>query len=161
MTTFPGITREVCETAWSVVTPAIEQAHAAGLLNGLKGSVIVLDPAKHDGTVGEHNTLFVGHVGVEDPQFLTNIIGKAKVTARTGLDSEYVREQVPHLYIDGDIKWPGAVMRHGLIVAFSGVQGEFDVMIAEWMVSAIRAICRDRMLRPGGAASDDGPYLSA
>ena len=119
----------------------------------------MLDPAKHDGTVGDHNTLFVGHVGEEDPQFLTNIIGKAKVTARTGFDSEYVRERVPHLYVEGDIKWPGAIARDGLIVAFSGVQGEFDVMIAEWMVSAIRAICRDEMLRAGGAADQPGPYL--
>jgi hypothetical protein len=151
---FTGITKEICATAWEIIMPAIEKAYALEVLNGFEGTIIVIDPTSPD-----HEVLFAGHVGVEQPHYLTWVKHKAAVTLRTGLDSSRVRQDFPHLYKEGDIKWPGAIIRDGLVVAFSGVQGEFDEMIGEWMVSAIRAISRDQMLRPGGATSQEGPYL--
>lgn len=151
---FTGISSGICRQAWAILTPAIEKAAHDGLIDGLRGSILVIDPNSPS-----HEILFVGHVGEEDPQFLVNIKAKAAVTLRTGLDSSRVRQDFPHLYQAGDIVWPGAIKRDGLVVAYSGVQGEFDEMIAEWMVSAIRAISRDLMLRPGGAAEAESPYL--
>ncbi|WP_084104439.1 hypothetical protein [Demequina sp. NBRC 110056] len=155
MTVFPGVTEETCEIAWSMILPAIEKAYADGLTNGLRGTIIVLDPAEPE----VDNPVFVAHVGEPDSAFLTNVEGKVKVTIRTGLDSSRVRQDFPHLYRAGDIKYPGAINREGLIVAFSGVQGDFDEMICEWMVAALRAIGRDRFSRPGGADDAEGAYL--
>lgn len=152
---FPGITSQTCATAWEILTPAIEKAAEREVTDGLRGTIIVIDPAS-----ATNEILFTGHVGEPDPQFLTNVIGKVKVTLRTGLDSSRVRQDFPHLYVDGDIKYPGAILRDGLVVAFSGVQGEFDEMICEWMVSALRAISRDAMFRSGGAAEQPGAYLT-
>ena len=53
-----------------------------------------------------------------------------------------------HLYQPGDIKWPGGVIREGLAVGFSGVQGEYDQMICEWFISAVRAMCRIEFFGP-------------
>ncbi|WP_084040450.1 hypothetical protein [Demequina sp. NBRC 110053] len=152
---FPGVSEETCAIAWAVILPAIEKAHADGLTNGLRGTLMVLDPAEPDA----ERPVFVAHVGEPDPEFLENVRGKVAVTIRTGMDSSRVRQDFPHLYRPGDIKYPGAIVREGLIVAFSGVQGDFDEMICEWMVAALRAIGRDRFSRPGGADETGGAYL--
>lgn len=152
---FTGISTQICQQAWGILTPAIEKAAEEGVLNGLRGSVLVIDPNSDTDEI-----LFVGHVGEEDPQFLVNIKAKAAVTLRTGIDSARVRQDFPHLYQAGDIVWPGAIHRDGLVVAYSGVQGELDEMIAEWMVAAIRGISREQMHRPGGPTQADSPYLS-
>lgn len=152
---FPGVNQETCALAWSLIEPAIEKAHGVGLTNGLRGTIMVLDPAQPDAD----KPVFVAHVGEPDPEFLTNVEGKVAVTIRTGFDSSRVRQDFPHLYREGDIKYPGAIIREGLIVAFSGVQGDFDEMICEWMVAALRAIGRDRFSRPGGADDAAGAYL--
>jgi hypothetical protein len=152
---FTGISEEICAQAWAVILPAIEKAAELGVSNGRRGTLIVLDPASPTNDI-----LFTGHVGEEDPIFLSNVQGKVAVTLRTGFDSEKVRMDLPHLYREGDIKYPGAILRDGLVVAFSGVQGEFDVMICEWMVAAIRAISRVQMHRPGGADDQPGAYLT-
>ncbi len=153
---FTGISEEICAKAWAVIVPAIEKAAALEVTNGLRGTIIVLDPNSPTNEV-----LFTGHVGDEEPVFLANVQGKVAVTLRTGFDSEKVRLDYPHLYKEGDIKYPGAIKRDGLVLAFSGVQGEYDVMICEWMVAAIRAISRLAMHGPGGADSQPGAYLKA
>jgi hypothetical protein len=153
---FTGISEEICAEAWAVLVPAITKAAELEVTNGLRGTIIVLDPNSPTNEV-----LFTGHVGDEDPEFLRNVHGKVAVTLRTGLDSEKVRMDLPHLYQAGDIKYPGAIRRDGLVVAFSGIQGEFDVMICEWMVATIRAICRVEMHGPGGADEQPGAYLTA
>lgn len=153
---FTGISKDICAQAWDIIEPAILKAADAGVTNGVKGTLIVIDPTSNNGEV-----LFTAHVGEPNPEYLEYVKGKVAVTLRTGLDSSRVRQDFPHLYREGDIKYPGAIIRDGLVVAFSGVQGEFDEMISEWMVSAIRAISRDLMHRPAGAASEPGPYLGA
>lgn len=153
---FTGITEEICAKAWQMIEPAIKQAAGMGLTNGLRGSLIVLDPANPDAKA----PMFTAHVGEFDQEFLSNVEGKVAVTIRTGMDSSRVRQDFPHLYRTGDIKYPGAIIREGLIVSFSGVQGVFDEMICEWMVAAIRAISRDEFGRKGGAADQPGGYLN-
>lgn len=152
---FTGITEEICSEAWAVIVPAIQKAAELEVTNGLRGTLIVLDPQSPTDEI-----LFTGHVGDEDPEFLQNVKGKVAVTLRTGYDSEKIRMDLPHLYQEGDIKYPGAIKRDGLVIAFSGVQGEFDVMICEWMASTIRAICRIEMHGPGGADEQPGAYLT-
>jgi hypothetical protein len=64
-----------------------------------------------------------------------------------------------HLYQPGDIKWPGGIIRDGLAVGFSGVQGEYDEMIGEWFVAAVRAMCRIEFFGPEGEQTQPTPYL--
>jgi hypothetical protein len=44
------------------------------------------------------------------------------------------------------------------VVSFSGVQGEYDEMFAEWFISAIRAMSRVAYNAPDDGS---GPYLKA
>ena len=83
---------------------------------------------------------------------------KAKLVLRTGVDTSTLRNVAPHLYQPDDIKFPGGIIREGLIVAYSGVQGEYDEMISEWFASTVRGICRVAF----NSADGDGqptPYL--
>ena len=82
---FTGISEEICAEAWAILVPAITKAAELEVTNGLRGTLIVLDPNSPT-----HDVLFTGHVGDEDPEFLRNVEGKVAVTLRTGFDSENV-----------------------------------------------------------------------
>ncbi|MGC4174713.1 hypothetical protein [Demequina sp.] len=152
---FTGLTTEICEQAWDVISPAIARAAEVGVTNRHTGSLVVLDPVAADGTV-----LFTAHVGGEvNERTLEFATAKAQLVKRTGRDTSELRAAAPHLYAPGDIKWPGGIIRDGLIVAFSGVQGELDDMIAEWFASAVRGICRVAFNGPQGGDAQPTPYV--
>ncbi len=153
---YTGLTKDICAQAWDIVLPAIKAAHDAGVINGYTGTVVVVDPASADGDI-----LFTGIVGDEEnADTMTFAPAKTKVALRTGMPSWLVGEAHPHLYQPGDIKYPGAIISHGLVVAFSGVEGYHDEMIAEWMASAIRGICRELMHGEGGPMRAADPFLN-
>ncbi|BDZ61508.1 hypothetical protein Lsed01_01309 [Demequina sediminis] len=142
---FAGLTPELCSQAWDLVTPAIERAAATGVIRAATGNLIVLDPATRDATLFWH-----GSIGDTEDKTYEYALAKARVAERTGLDTSRLRMEHPHLYTAGDIVYPGGIVRHGLVVAFSGVEGEADEMIAEWFVSAVRGIARLAFVSPVG-----------
>jgi len=150
---FTGITPEICATAWSIIEPAIVRASDLGVTNRPGGNLVVLDPAS-----AAFSILFTAHTGEPSETTLGYATAKAKLVLRTGRDTSTLRNAVPHLYQPEDIKFPGGIFRDGLIVAFSGVQGEYDEMISEWFVSAVRAICRVAFNGPDGDGQPT-PYL--
>lgn len=151
---FSGITPEICATAWSIVEPAIAKAAEVGVANGPSGNLVVLDPSS-----AEYSILFTVHAGEPDETTLGFAKAKAKLVHRTGRDTSALRAVAPHLYAPGDISYPGGIVREGMIVAYSGVQGELDEMISEWFISAVRAICRMAFDGPDGGDAQPTPYL--
>jgi hypothetical protein len=150
---FVGLTTEICAQAWDLIEPSIAHGASTGLLNGPVGSLLVLNPL-------DNSELFIAHPGgMIHEETLRNARGKAAVALRTGADTSRLRDHSPHLYAPGDISYPGGIVREGLVVAYSGVQGEYDEMIAEWFVSAVRAICRVQFAGPDGGDSQPTPYL--
>lgn len=142
---FTGITPEICATAWSVIEPAIARAAELGVTNRPAGNLVVLDPAATEFTI-----LFTAAAAGGNPRTLEFATAKAKLVLRTGVDTSTLRNVAPHRYQPDDIKFPGGVIREGLIVAYSGVQGELDEMIAEWFASTVRGICRVAFNGPEG-----------
>ena len=152
---FTGITREICEQAWQIVEPGIARAAELDLVWAYTGTLIVLDPIADDGSV-----LFQAHAGAEINEPTVGYAkAKAALVHRTRRDTSTLRNATPHLYTAGDVKFPGGVIRDGLIVAYSGVQGELDEMIAEWFASAVRGICRVQFNGPDGGNAQPTPYL--
>jgi len=152
---FTGITREICEQAWQIVEPGIARAAELEVVWSFTGTLVVLDPIADDGSV-----LFEAHAGgkVNEPT-VEFAKAKAALVHRTRRDTSSLRDSAPHLYAAGDVKWPGGIIRDGLIVAYSGVQGELDEMIAEWFASAVRGICRVQFNGPDGGDAQPTPYL--
>jgi hypothetical protein len=154
---FTGITRELCEQAWSLVEPGLTHGADLGIVNGYEGSLVVLDPHAGDGSI-----LFTAHPGGRvHEQTLGFATAKAAVALRTGRDTSTLRSHFPHLYAPGDIVYPGGVVRDGLVVAYSGVQGEIDEMVAEWFISAVRALARLAFSAPDGPDSQPKPYVGS
>ncbi len=124
------------------------------MANGPSGNLVVLDPS-----AAEFSILFTAHAGEPNEVTLGYATAKAKLVKRTGHDTSYLRAHAPHLYSAGDISFPGGILRDGLIVAYSGIQGELDEMISEWFVSAVRGICRLGFNGPDGPSGQPTPYL--
>ena len=141
---FVGLNEDFCAEAWEMILPAIAHGAHLGVLNKHAGCIVVLDPASDDFEV-----LFTKTINGEeaDAKYVEIAHAKARVTHRTGLPSSLVQTQYPYLYQEGDTKWGGSTIDDGgLVVAFSGVQAVYDEMISEWMVAAIRALCRNDMV---------------
>ena len=142
---FVGIDADLCQKAWRMIWPAVQEAADLKVTNKLAGTIVVMAP-------GDETAVFVQMIGEDpDPKYTEIAFAKADISVRTGMPSSIVQQQFPYLYQEGDTKWGGStVLPGGVVVAFSGVQAVFDEMISEWMASAIRALCRHEMTRPDG-----------
>lgn len=161
---FTGVNADICETAWDMIRPAVEQAHTLGVTNKLAGTIIVVEPTNpwDIGSMTDVPVMFRGHVGANEmDDYIEMATKKASLSWRTGKSSRDVQQNAPHLYLHGDAKWGGSVVRDGLIVAFSGVQAVLDEMIAGWMADAIIGLCRHEMTRPDGVMASENSFLKA
>lgn len=152
---FTGLNEHICATAWETILPAVEAAASNGTTNKLAGCIVVLD-------LKQDYRLFSRTIGEpeDNEKYIAIATAKAHISQKTGLPSSRVQQEFPYLYEAGDTKWGGSVVAPGgLVVAFSGVQAVFDEMIAEWMASAIRALCRWEMTKPDGVMSTDSSFL--
>lgn len=150
---FTGISPQLCADAWALILPSLEAASAAGKFDRPLGALVVLNPADAAGA-----PLFTGVLG-DGASFAEYAEAKARVALRTGHDTTELRDHLPHLYQEGDIKWPGGVLRDGLAMGFSGIQGEYDQMVCEWFASAVKAVARLAFYGPQGEGAQPTPYL--
>ena len=151
---FAGLTPEICARAWDALGPSISYAYEQGILRGYTGTIVLLNPANPDG-----EPLFKASLDEAPGEWSEFAEAKARLVLRTGVDTTRLRTDMSHLYQPGDIKWPGGILRDGLAVGFSGVQGEYDEMIGEWFVAAVRAMCRIEFFGPEGEQTQPTPYL--
>jgi hypothetical protein len=165
------LTRQVCERAWEVVSLAVDCASDVGIVNKMAGTIVVLDPTMpyNPSTKISSVAIFMEHLSPTYPdmqKYSEYAQAKAMLSWRTGYSSRYIQQDAPHLYKapfngePGDIKWGGSVVRDGLVVAFSGVQPEFDEWIADTMAGLLIALCRREMTRPrDGIMAADSSYV--
>lgn len=168
------LTTDMCVKAWRVVLPSILAAASDGVIRRRAGTIVVLDPAfafapslrVRDGD--SRPVLFMESVDPEheeSPTFDRIAFAKAQLSWRTGRSSRDIQQNAPHLYEvplnreRGDVKWGGSVVREGLVVAFSGVQANFDEWIAGMMADLLLAMCRDEMVKPGGLMENRNSYI--
>lgn len=162
---FAGLTEQICATAFDMVGPTIEWSANEEILSRYAGHVVVLNPSipyepkyrsviNSDGEINEKFfdlALWENSFGGDDlkQMYITIARAKAFTSFMTGLPSHLVQQQFPSLYIPGMTKWGGSAIAGvgpmRLIVAFSGVQWNFDQMISEMMISAIQALCHEQM----------------
>lgn len=159
---FVGVSEEICKAAFRIIRPAISAAATDGIVNREAGHLVVLDPAipyepKYRNAIADlrFGSLVLWSESIGDAlahdleKYAAIAEAKAFTSYLTGLPSHLVQQQFPSLYVPTMTKWGGsAVAGVGpmrLIVAFSGVQWNFDQMFSEMMLSAIQAICLERM----------------
>lgn len=142
-----------------MILPSVIAAANNEITNKLAGTIVVTDP--NESMRDRMVVMFVRDIDTnQDAKYKLIAMAKAELSNRTRLRSSTVQQAHPELFIRGDVKWGGStILPSGLVVAFSGVQAVFDEMISEWMASAIRALCRNEMVREGGVMDSDSSFL--
>lgn len=142
-----GLDQATCAQAWDLVHEAFKLGAQTGLISQYQGGLVVLNPVDPDGA-----PIFTAGIGERGEEFVGNAVRKCRLAWREQKDTSRILAEHPYLYRDEDLPWPGGIFRDGLVVAFSGVQGQFDDMISEWMISAIKHISRERFERQAAEA---------
>jgi hypothetical protein len=107
-----------------------------------------------------HETFYERQIGGEDGQNAKSLVQRYSEIANTKarmLVGGYVdsdRKPFTHLLFPGDTHYAGAVMRDGIIVAFSGVQEYFDVMISAMIAEGIIAMAQERWVTSFDSANN-------
>ena len=158
---YEGLTYSICRRAWEITLGSVENAFDLGVTNKLAGTVVVCFQCTFPGIKFEADMVFINNVGDHPDRAKYDLIAKAKaeVSWETGLPSRKVQQDAPQLLKTGMTKWGGSVIEHGLVVAFSGVQPEFDEAIAGTMLRWIVALCQREMTREGGVMDNDSSFI--
>jgi hypothetical protein len=142
------LTKELAEEAFKTVEKSIrdflklERSWRDGF------HVVILDPRAKLGEVKfEDAILFEYSINPEswDEDLKTLTRKKAMVAWEHGLDTHIVQQQRPYLYQQGDNKYAGAVVHHGLVVSVAAIQWYFDELFSVWIAAACRALAIEKM----------------
>jgi hypothetical protein len=68
-----------------------------------------------------------------------------------------IQSEMPHVLRNGDTQYFGSAYKDGLAVGASGVQADFDEMVAYWVLAACSALCQNE--RSKGNIKNDGNFL--
>jgi len=66
---------------------------------------------------------------------------KAELSWRTEKDTLVIQMQLPHLWIRGDVTYPGGIFRDGIAVGVSGLHWQEDQALCEEIVAEIKKFC--------------------
>lgn len=141
------LTRETAQNALALVTPMVEQALGDRRIVGSGFLyVVVMDPARtpintrfEEAILHEHA---FGDRSLWDADYAAFARAKARLSWRTGYDSDAVQHVVPHLLRSGDSTIAGGICLDGLVVAASGAYPEYDVVFAGTVALWLRALAR-------------------
>lgn len=174
----PVMSTSNIELAVQIADASFTEAHAQGLTNKLAGTYVVIPPnVPAPSTDPSSITLeqvraaatlirVAGSTFPNPERYDTVALEKARLlwALRTAgwmghsFSTRQVQQDMPHLYRPGLIKWHGGVCVKGLIVTFSGVQGNYDEVFAIFVAELILAMSREAMTDAdaGVMASESG-----
>ena len=153
----PLITRETAMQAVTFVRPLFERAVATKDL-GDSGCahVVVMDPHARSGTVAFEQAMLYEESfnrGRWDADYAMYARAKARVSWRTGRNSDGLNLSAPQLLQTGDTLLGGAVCVDGIVVAVSGMYGWYDEALACSVAAFLRAVVKGRL------ATCDKPFI--
>jgi len=154
--------RSAAEEAVSLALPLLEQARQhrqvgeSGFLH-----LVIMHPGHTPSRFAfEEAILFEYSVGDRsqwDADYATFARAKAKLSWRSGLDSQQVQERAPHWLEPGDTLLWGSVNLDGIVVGVSGANPWFDEAFAGTVALLLRAVIKGRHQK----AMQGGPWLAA
>jgi hypothetical protein len=151
------LTRDVVKSVVDILRPGIER-YMRTEIHRKTAWVVVLDPAVP--LCDDMTILWEGAIGDGNSENWKRPYGKfarlkAKLTWRTRLPSHLVRQDMAHLYMDGDIAYGGSTIYREIIVAVSGLAWQDDLMIA----GAVASMCYAQVLGVAEEAIQDRPFI--
>ena len=146
------LTYKVAERAVELVRPVISTAMKDGLVKRPHLHIVVVNPAiipSNDRVLFEQTAILYeasfGRKADWDHDYDEIARSKAFISWRTGLPTHVVQQTMRYLVSDGDTKFFGSAVLHGLVVAASGVQPWFDEWVSYMVAATCRALCIDVM----------------
>lgn len=155
------LTKEIAKLAISLTKPAILETMNQGLT---KRKALHIVTFWRPESFGVRSELFDECVLAEysiriDPwsaNYAEIARSKAQIAWRTGLDTDIVQLQSPHMLEDSDTQYWGSCIVDGVGTACSGVQPYWDRMFSRWNTQAMIGLCtHDRALRVDGKEGVD------
>jgi hypothetical protein len=163
---FTGINEEMCRKVFAVLCATLKAAVDEQIANKYAGTLIILnpfavpssnDPAEVTLAEVREAALFMKRI-TDDHE---NYIKYDELAAKKARDlwvlrhlgarsSRDIQQNLSHLYRPGMIKYSGGTCRSGIVIAFSGVQPDFDEAISETADAWLTALCRWEMNKPDG-----------
>lgn len=123
--------------------------YESGLVQRTDGHIVIMDPRRSFCSDSDNRSQFqdailfeisFGDVEKWEYPFKEIAKNKARVVWRTGLSSRRVVSEFPHLLDRGDYTFPGGIIFNGFIVAYSGVEAEWDEAFAYMVAAMLRAV---------------------
>lgn len=152
------IDEDAARAAVSLALPAIELAMrdpAAGDSGCLH--IVVMDPLAPPPVAFERAILHEHSINRArwDADYAAFARAKARLSWRTGADSQRVQTGMPHRLEPGDTLLWGSVCLDGIVVAVSGMQPWYDEALAGVVACCLRGIVKGR----AAAAARAAPFL--
>ena len=135
----------ICEEAVSLLTPSIEKL-LAEKAKRKDMHVVIMNPTLkpwessfEDAVLLEHS--FTDKSVWENP-YDELARAKAKQAWREGRSNRDLFQKAPAALCDGDVAFYGSFEYEGVIVAASGVEGWYDVLICGWIAMAVQQLAQ-------------------
>jgi len=133
---------EIANKAFSLILPTIQgmmknNVVKRGHLYLASAWIPPANPHTDVVPVMEHS---IGEVSSWASDYKLVALGKLRIAARTKMSSREVAEDYPELLLEGEPRWPGAVIIGDVGATASGVEAEFDELCAYMYAHAINAL---------------------
>ena len=142
------LNRDVCSQAVGLAIPSILALAANGITAkpAINIHIVIMDPTiPYSETGFEKAILYLCDIGENTKKYIPVANSKARISWRTGLDSLVAQQMFPALHTKGDTKWGGSVVRHGIVVAVSGLEEWADIFCSGVIADACNMFCRAQM----------------
>ncbi|MDC7235401.1 MAG: hypothetical protein PQJ58_19390 [Spirochaetales bacterium] len=131
----------ICKTALMILEPAIKKLLAEKAKRE-DMHIVIMNPLLHpwdcsfeEAILLEHSTTDKSNWQIPFDEFA---LAKAKQAWRDGRSNKEKHLMAPATLQDGDIAFYGSFEHNGVIVAASGVEPWYDVMVSGWIAVAIQ-----------------------
>lgn len=143
------LTRELAEEAASCVYPMFQETLQRGLLKRPGLHIVIMDPARPFGCGCSFEEAILCEIRWGDVAERYGKIAreKAEISWRTGLPAHLVLHTAPYLLTERNTKWGGSDARYNLVVGCSALDWYMDLLFAESILAACKALTLREMAR--------------
>lgn len=123
-----------------------------GLVNREHGHLFIMNPAQPYGEDVDFVRAVLFEQSLRDSKewehdYTRIAQRKAELAWRTGVSTREAVFLYPHLLEVRDVRWPGGIVHHGIVVAYSGVHAPWDEAFAYMVAAMLEAYAREMMDR--------------
>ncbi|MGL1890298.1 MAG: hypothetical protein OCD02_01670 [Spirochaetaceae bacterium] len=138
--------KKISEQAYELILPSIHKLQDS-YAKRKDMHIVVMDPRFHPWELDFESAILAEFSTTQKESWENpyDVLARAKAKQawRDGRDNVHKHLISPATLKDGDVTFYGSFEYEGVIVAASGVEGWFDVLVCGWMAIAIQQLAQD------------------